>query len=147
MQNGRYTTMDSMTRTIRTNTFHWKRKPAACRRGSFDTRRGSPAVRVPLGHNVSREPGRARPIASNANKGRMMTKPARITYFNHISTRCPGRFFRFVKIRFNKDFRSVERDRNNGILYNKSWINPNGQSQPQTKRPNTEPKSKRKPTT
>lgn len=74
------------------------------------------------------------PVTSTTSEGSSSTNPTRMPYFSSRRPRSPGSFFRFHPL-------------GRGILCSRSCTSPNGQSQPQTKRPSAAPNRNRNPTT
>ena len=97
--------------------FHMYSQPTALRMDLFSSTSGIPPSSVPAGQISLQKYGAPWPMISTTNMGSMITNTRKITYFSFRRSLSP----RNVRIFFGK-----------GILFNRSWISPNGQRNPQT---------------
>lgn len=110
--------------------FQEKRSPKASRRASFAIPRGIAPSSIPAGHMYLQKYGDESPSLSTRREGSSMTKTTRMKYLRYVR-----RVILFVESFFD------------GILYNRSCIQPKGQRKPHMRRPKTVPKSMMRPLT
>ena len=88
--------IENTTVSIRIKSFHLNKKPIAFLKDLFNKTRGMPPSKVPAGQMNLQNHGSPSPVISTTNKGRRITKIARITNRKYRKNFSPGRFLIFL---------------------------------------------------
>ena len=124
--------MDKHRIPTRIPSFQKNSGPICPRRLSLAASRGKAPKKVPDGQRYLQKAGIFAKLPPKRNQDPIHTSRRRTAYFPYFRIWWKGSRFLL---------------RNRGILYRRSCTSPNGQSQPQTKRPSRLPNTKRNPST